>query len=512
MNIPVRILYIDDYPLDRELVRDALEKEHGGFQVVEAATRAEFEAALAQGGFDLILSDFNILGFEGLQVLEAVRASGSDLPVIIVTGTGSEEVAAEAIKRGAADYVLKSPKHIQRLPTTIQIVLEKKRLKEERKQAEEALRASEARYQLIADHVGDIVWQLDAGLKFIYLSPAITTVLGYTTSEALGVHVTNFLSEEGTARMKEIIQSRLKNPDQTIEPIEYKMKHKDGHWVDVEVVSSPIFDKDGHMFGFAGITRNITERKQAEQALKEYNSRLESAVEARTHELREAQQQLVRQEKLALLGQLAGNMGHELRNPLGVISNAAYYLQLTLPNAEESVKEYLSIIGNEIRTAEKIITGLLDFSRDITADGEPVKVSGLIEQTLEHFPVPPSVQVTLNIPADLPQVYADPRQMEQVLGTLIVNACQAIEEGGKLTISAKQQKETVAIAVKDTGTGIAPENIEKIFEPLFTTKLRGIGLGLAVSKRLVKANGGKLEVQSKPGKGATFTLVLPVKE
>ena len=142
MNHPIRILYVDDYPLDRALVRDALEQEPGGFELVEAGSRADFEAALAQGGFDLILSDFNILGFKGLQVLEAVRASGSNLPVIIVTGTGSEEVAAEAIKRGAGDYIVKTPKHIQRLPHAIHAVLEKKRMEDECQQKEAALRES----------------------------------------------------------------------------------------------------------------------------------------------------------------------------------------------------------------------------------------------------------------------------------------------------------------------------------------------------------------------------------
>jgi len=141
----IRILYIDDYPLDRQLVRDALEKEHAGFQVTEAASRVEFEAALANGSFDLVLSDFNILGFEGLQVLEAVHSKDARIPVVIVTGTGSEEVAVEAMKRGAADYVIKTPRHIQRLPITIHAVLEKKYLDEEHKRAESL---QEAVYQI----------------------------------------------------------------------------------------------------------------------------------------------------------------------------------------------------------------------------------------------------------------------------------------------------------------------------------------------------------------------------
>jgi len=124
MSDKIRILYIDDYDLDRELVKDALEKEHGGFQITEASDKQEFEALLKTREFDVVLSDFNIAGFEGLQVLEAVRAHDSSIPVIIVTGTGSEEIAVKALKQGASDYVIKRPKHILRLPQTILAAIE----------------------------------------------------------------------------------------------------------------------------------------------------------------------------------------------------------------------------------------------------------------------------------------------------------------------------------------------------------------------------------------------------
>jgi signal transduction histidine kinase len=124
--------------------------------------------------------------------------------------------------------------------------------------------------------------------------------------------------------------------------------------------------------------------------------------------------------------------------------------------------------------------------------------------------------VTLEIPEELPKVNVDPRQMEQVLGNLVINACQAmttgvVSTGCDLVISAYQDQEMIAIAVKDSGMGISPENMEKIFEPLFTTKAKGIGLGLAVSQKLVEANSGRLEVQSEAGVGSTFTVYLPVK-
>ena len=234
-------------------------------------------------------------------------------------------------------------------------------------------------------------------------------------------------------------------------------------------------------------------------------------MEERTRDLREAQEQLVRKEKLATLGQLAGGVGHELRNPLGIINNSIYYLKHIQPEADEKVKQYHRIIEQEVHNSERIINDLLDFGRVISAEPEQGSVDNLVHRTLERFPVPEGIGTAINIPDDLPMVYADPRQVEQVLGNLVTNACQAMNQEGKLTISTRLQKKMVGIAVKDTGTGITPENMKKLFEPLFTTKVKGIGLGLSVSRKLAEANGGRIEVESEMGKGSTFTLYLPIK-
>jgi signal transduction histidine kinase len=250
-------------------------------------------------------------------------------------------------------------------------------------------------------------------------------------------------------------------------------------------------------------------RQQEEETLKEYSERLEEKVKERTRELLEAQEQLVRREKLAILGQLAGGVGHELRNPLGVISNASYFLKLTLPSADTTTKEYLEILASEVRNAEKIISDLLDLSLVRPAEKEGIAASELVAQAEERQPPPKNVRVKILIGSGLPPAYADPRQIVQVLVNLITNAYQAMPEGGSLTLSAQAGKDTVAISVADTGCGIPPENLTKIFDPLFTTRTRGIGLGLAISKNLAEANGGRIEVKSKPGKGSTFTLSLP---
>lgn len=260
---------------------------------------------------------------------------------------------------------------------------------------------------------------------------------------------------------------------------------------------------------YQSIQKELAARKQAEEEIRRLNAELEQRVEARTRQLHDAQEQLVRQEKLAVLGQLAGGVGHELRNPLSVISNAVYFLKLVQPDASPEVREYLDILGQETRTAEKIIGDLLEFSRTKSVDREPVPVEGMLQQVLERFPTPENIAVKFNIPAGLPPIFADPRHMQQVFGNLVVNACQAMPEGGALSLSARAKGKEIAIAVADTGTGIPPENMGKLFEPLFTTKAKGIGLGLAVSRKLVEANGGRIQVQSTLGAGTTFTVYLP---
>jgi PAS domain S-box-containing protein len=299
---------------------------------------------------------------------------------------------------------------------------------------------------------------------------------------------------------------------------EYRFRCKDGHMVWLHDEHRLLREAADKPLEIIGSWTDISASKKAEESLRDYNLRLEVAVEERTHQLQDTQEQLVRQEKLAVLGQLAGGVGHELRNPLSVINNAVYYLKLVQPDAEEKVRQHLAMIEQEVHTAEKIISDLLDFARIKSVDREPTSVPDLVQNVLTRYPVSASVQVKIELPPHLPQVFADPRQVEQVLGNLVVNACQAmvstsstkgVPKGSRLTLTATRKEKMVAIAVQDTGVGIPPENMAKLFEPLFTTKAKGIGLGLAVSRKLAEANEGRIEVESEPGKGSTFTLYLP---
>ena len=279
------------------------------------------------------------------------------------------------------------------------------------------------------------------------------------------------------------------------------------HYSDPQAYS----EREQHMLEYVSTQVALAiDRKHAEQKLKEYSERLEEMVEDRTLELRQAQEKLLRQEKLAVLGRLAGGVGHELRNPLGVINTSIYYLKMVQPDASNKIRQHLAMIEREVHNADMIISDLLDFARVISSDRQPIHVEELVLHTLERFPLPAEVKCKLDIPSNLPLIFGDPRQLEQVLGNLTVNACQAMPQGGMLSISVIQKRQQVEIRVKDTGSGITPENLPKLFEPLFTTKVKGIGLGLSVSKKLVEANGGHMEVSSQVGLGSTFTVYLPL--
>jgi signal transduction histidine kinase len=253
-------------------------------------------------------------------------------------------------------------------------------------------------------------------------------------------------------------------------------------------------------------------RRQAEQDVRRMNEELERMVRERTRQLMEAQEELVHREKLAVLGQVADTVGHELRNPLGVMNNAVYYLQAVLLEADESTKEYLGIIKDEIAEAERIVSDLLDAVRTKPPHPAVVELADAIGQSLRKCDVPASVKVSLDIPAALPPVRVDPGHLHQVLWNLVANAVEAMPQGGELSIRASHHPADghVAVSVQDTGSGIARELQDKLFQPLFTTKARRVGLGLVVVKNLAQSNGGSVSVQSEPGKGSTFTVTLPV--
>ena len=260
------------------------------------------------------------------------------------------------------------------------------------------------------------------------------------------------------------------------------------------------------------LNKDIIKREEMQQKLNKLNTQLEQKINERTKALKVAQEELIHNERLAVFGKLAEGVAHELRNPLGVIANAIYYLQTVNPNPDIKTEEYLHLIKSEVQRSTYIINDLFNYDRITTGHRELTNISRLMAQILSKNPAPQHIRIINNLTDDLPQGFIDPEQVNQIISNLLTNAYQAMPHEGSLQIDANTDGDFIALSFKDSGSGIPEQNMDKIFEPLFTTKARGIGLGLAIARRLAQVNDGSIEVQSQVGKGSTFTLRLPVRE
>jgi signal transduction histidine kinase len=212
-------------------------------------------------------------------------------------------------------------------------------------------------------------------------------------------------------------------------------------------------------------------------------------------------------ERLAAIGQVAGGVAHELRNPLNVVKTSIYYLLNARQPSDAKNAEHLSRIERHVVVADEVITALSNFARMPVPTQQPFDVRACVEEALEANPGPPTCLVRLDFPP-LPSALADRQQIRIVFGNLIRNAREAMPEGGELRISGRQVGDRVEVAVADTGVGIPPEQLARILEPLYSTKSRGLGLGLSMARAILEKNQGEMRVQSTPGQGSTFTVVL----
>lgn len=213
-------------------------------------------------------------------------------------------------------------------------------------------------------------------------------------------------------------------------------------------------------------------------------------------------------ERLATIGQVAGGIAHELRNPLNVVRTSIYYLLNARQPAPDKVTEHLQRIDRQVGVADSVITALSDFAKLPVPELNPIAPAELVQKSLQAETIPENVEVTVDCPESLPAVLVDERQLRIALGNLIRNAREAMPGGGRLRIEGTSDDGHVRLTVSDTGVGIPPEQLRNIAEPFFSTKSRGIGLGLALSRAILEKNCGSLKVESDLGRGSRFTLQL----
>jgi two-component system cell cycle sensor histidine kinase/response regulator CckA len=495
---PLRVLLVEDSLFDAELLVRELKK--AGYEIthLRVETEGDMRSALSEGSWDVILSDFAMPNFSALGALAVLTDSGIDLPFIIVSGTIGEETAVAALHAGAHDFLLKGK--LARLIPAIERGRREREVRVARRLAERALGESEQRYRRIIETTNEGLWLVDTASRVTFANARFAAMLGYETGEMTGRLVIDFVHDESRAVFSRNLEHRQPG---VAGQVEVRLRRKDGADLWGLLDSAPILDSSGGYEGALGMVMDVTLRKRLEE------------------QLRHAQ-------KMEAVGSLAGGVAHDFNNLLSVILS---YTDVVLDALKlgDPIRAELEEVRRAGLRAGELTRQLLAFSRQQVLQPRVLDLNQIVtgmEKMLRRI-LGEDIALSLLTSQSLGKVHADPGQVEQIIMNLIVNARDAMSEGGgNVTIETADAELDAAyasahhdvnpgpyvmVAVTDTGLGMDVATQARIFEPFFTTKERGKGTGLGLSMvfGIVKQSGGHIWVYSEPGKGTTFKIYLP---
>jgi signal transduction histidine kinase/CheY-like chemotaxis protein len=491
---------LEDSTPDAELIQELLEADHFVCEVTRVQTRAEFVAGLENAGVNLILADYKLPSFDGLSALKLALDARADLPFIFVSGSLGEEVAIEAVKIGATDYVVKS--RLSRLVPSVQRALREARERAERKKAEEAFRRSEgylAEAQRLS-HTGSFGWDPASGE--IYWSDETYRIFECEpTIEPTVQMVLDRTHPDDRMRLQQILDCA------SIERSEFTAEHRllmaDGTVKFVRAVAHPSTGEDPESFVFVGAVMDITERKRAEEE---------------RERLRQLEADLAYLNRVSMMGELAASLAHEIKQPIAaaVINGEACmnWLRRDPPDVTEASRVALAMVADVTR-AGGIIDRVSSLYRRGTPERELVDLNEIVREMsvlLGDTANRNAVSIRTDLDPELPTTTADRVQLQQVLMNLMLNGIEAMQDTcGELSIASKRTDDgQLLISVSDTGIGLSIDEAGRIFEAFFTTKPQGTGMGLSISRRIIASHGGHLWASPNTGRGATFQFTLPV--
>jgi PAS domain S-box-containing protein len=502
----IRILVVDDAVEHAEMVTEFL-RATGAWPHAEIRIAETYDDALAMlttpPVYDLSVVDYMLGSRDGLGLLRELKERGIDTAVIVLTGQGAENVAVEAMKSGAADYLSKSSLTIEGLERAVRHALALRAGEKQRRQAEAALRASEERFRALVENSSDALLLVDAEGRVTYISPSSSRHLGWGSDEMLGQSIFDFLHPDDRDAMSMKLAEVLRSPGKPVTQ-DIRLQHADGSWRAIESIAVNRLS-DPSVEAIVVNARDITDRRKLEE------------------QLRHAQ-------KMEAVGQLAGGIAHDFNNLLTAILGYCNLMRDDMP-AEDPLRADLDEIHTAGERAASLTRQLLAFSRRQMLQPQVVDMNSVVQQLekLLRRLISENVELVTALARDLLSVRVDPASIEQILVNLTVNARDAMPHGGRLTIETSNVDldETFAIAhvpmkparyvmlaVGDTGEGMDADTQARVFEPFFTTKEqgKGSGLGLATVYGMVKQSGGYIWVYSEPGHGTVFKVYFPPAE
>ena len=497
----IKILLLEDNRHDAELIHHQISKNINKYKFKHVSKFNDFSNALDEYIPDIILSDFNLLGFTGLDALKLAKQKCPLIPFIIVTGTIDEETAAETIKQGAWDYVVKE--RLSRLNSAMKNALELKYEKEKRAIDKEKLRISEERYKLSIEGSQDAIWDRDLRTNKIYFSSRWKSMLGYEDHEIENSYKSfeKLLHPDDKEFALAAMESHLKKENPFYQ-VEFRLKCKDGSYKWVFARGKAIFDKNGNPYRIAGSHTDISERKLMEKKLIKAKEKAEESDKL----------------KSAFLA----NMSHEIRTPMnGILGFASL---LNEPNLSgESQKMYIKLIEksgirmleiiNNIISISKIESGLIEVNNiEFNINEQQENLYTFFKSEVEAKKIDFSFKSSL--PFESAIIKTDKDKFLSVLTNLIKNAIKYTEKGS-IEFGYNLKGKFLEFYIKDTGIGIESNRQKVIFERFIQADIedkmavQGAGLGLSISKAYVKILGGKIWVESETGKGSAFYFTIP---
>ena len=430
------------------------------------------------------------------RVAARIREGDTSARVAVPPGRGELSLLAAAFNNMAATVQTRQ-EEIERANRDLRTL--SSHLEQRVRERTESLREGEARYRDLFESANDMVFTMDMQGVLTSINRTGEQLLGYTREELLGKSFLQLTAPEN----HDAARRRLAAKGAGAGPMLYEsvVMAKDGRRIPIEV-STKSLHRDGKPSEVLAVGRDITERKRAEEQL-----RRETAERARL------EAELAQSAKMASLGIMAGGIAHEVRNPLAIASAAAQLL-LEQPDDERLRAEGLQKIQTGIQRATGIVENLLKFAGPMSGELQPADVNDLVRETLalvEHEITQRGIDLQTRLADGLRPVRASASALEQVFANLILNACQAMDQGGTLTVATESQGSEVTVRVADTGPGIRPDDLPRIFDPFFTTRPpgQGTGLGLAISYRIIEQHRGTIDAFNNAEPGATFVVRLP---
>lgn len=482
----------DDYIIFRELLGDI---EAVSFDLMWAMEYDEGLQIIERDAPDVCLVDYRLGEYTGLDLLRAAREVGCQTPVIMLTGQGDHEIDMLAMEAGAADYLVKDQLHAELLERSIRHAIERRR-------HAEAMRESEERFRATFEQAAVGIALISVEGHWLRVNQKLCDITGYSREELLQLTLQDVTHpddlESDQAAMSQMLAGEIEHYAQ-----DKCYCCKDGTSVWTNQTLSLVREASGGSRYFIAVIEDITGRKEAEES-----------VRAKDEEMRSMSQQLWQTAKLATMGELVASIAHELNNPMATVMLHIESLLLEVPADDEKHKP-LSIVEQEVERMSNLVAHLLQFSRRSQQQVSTLDMSDEIEKTLElmqSYLRNRNVAVERDFKSFVPPVQADRQQLRQLFLNLMTNACDAMPEGGTLTLRVRHEDDHVITDVCDTGMGIEPENLAKVMEPFFTTKPegKGTGLGLAICRRIVSDHGGTFGITSEVGQGTTISVAFPV--